>query len=551
MDVATFLIFPVDCSWTKCLKLKVTLVYVATGWEKDILRFKIYIDSLPMNTEMKNIHKKRNLIFFKGGRSVYFSIKYKYIVLYFILTIFPLVICDLLIYQIWTTKFYNNTVESQTKIIKQLNRSLALFKKNVESTSHGFSIIESGLLQEFLQGVDFNVPADLIITDHGKIVYSANSWKNDNSLLETVKNKESVNGKVSGNFTFKESGRNMLVIYNHDPETNLSVISVTEVSKILGKNGNNKKLMVYIIISSIVVSIFSIILISLHVTSPIRSLRKEIKAIENGDFNHSFDRDVMIRDEIWDIEISFHKIMLKLKEQARIQYQLISLTNQAKFKALQSQINPHFLHNALETINSLAIIHNVPLIAQISRSLSKMFRYNMMQDTEEVLIKDELDHMDNYLNVQLIRFDGFIECERQIDPQILEYKIIKFVLQPIVENCFIHGFKNLTDKGMIRIEGKINENKHIVISISDNGPGIPEEKLQKLNEELKTFTLDNKHPPTNKESNRIGIFNVNNRLKIAYGEEYGLQYHNISPHGLCAVITIPIRNRKQQEEESG
>jgi len=128
MDVATFLIFPVDCSWTKCLKLKVTLVDVATGWEKDILRFKIYIDSLPMNTEMKNIHKKRNLIFFKGGRSVYFSIKYKYIVLYFILTIFPLVICDLLIYQIWTTKFYNNTVESQTNLKKVAFSYLLMYR---------------------------------------------------------------------------------------------------------------------------------------------------------------------------------------------------------------------------------------------------------------------------------------------------------------------------------------------------------------------------------------------------------------------------------------
>lgn len=482
---------------------------------------------------------------------MYFSIKYKYVALYFILTIFPLVICDLLIYQIWTTKFFENTVESQTKMIKQLNHSLAVIKKNVESSHQGLSSFETGLLQDLLQGIDFYVPVNLIIADHGQIIYSTNSGKNEGSLLAKVKSKESVNGKVSGSFMFKESGRNMLAIYNHDPNTNLSVISVTEISKIYKKNEYIKKLMVYFIISSAVISTFSIVLISFHVTSPIRSLRKEIKAIENGDFNHSFDRDVMIRDEIWDIEISFHKIMLKLKEQARIQYQLISLTNQAKFKALQSQINPHFLHNALETINSLAIIHNVPLIAQISRSLSKMFRYNMMQDTEEVFIKDELDHMDNYLNVQLIRFDGFIECERQIDPQILEYKIIKFVLQPIVENCFIHGFKNLTDKGMIRIEGKINENKHIVISISDNGPGIPEEKLQKLNEELKTFTLDKEHPPNNKENNRIGIFNVNNRLKIAYGEEYGLQYHNISPHGLCAVITIPIHNRKQQEEESG
>jgi len=93
-----------------------------------------------------------------------------------------------------------------------------------------------------LQGIDFYVPANLIIADHGQIIYSTNSGKNEGSLLVKVKNKESVNGKVSGSFTFKESGRNMLAIYNHDPNTNLSVISVTEISKIYKKNEYIKKL---------------------------------------------------------------------------------------------------------------------------------------------------------------------------------------------------------------------------------------------------------------------------------------------------------------------
>jgi sensor histidine kinase YesM len=481
---------------------------------------------------------------------MFFSIKYKYIVLYSILTIFPLIICDLLIYQIWTTKFYNNTLDSQTRIIKQLNHSLVVFNKYVESSSNGLPLSQAGLLHEIPKGIDFDIPTDLIIMYKGQMIYSSNpQWKNTN-LITAVKNKEIEGSNFSGNFTIKENDRKMLVIYDSNPNENLSVISVTEMSKIYEKNAYIKKMVVYLIISSVLISIFSIVLISLHVTSPIRSLRKEIKEIENGEFNHSFDQDVIVKDEIWDIRISFYKIMMLLKEQMKVQYQLITLTNQAKFKALQSQINPHFLHNALETINSLAIINNVPLIAQISRSLSKMFRYNTNQDTQEVLIKDELDHVDNYLKVQLIRFDGYIESKKQIDPRILENKIIKFILQPIVENCFNHAFNHLDEKGMIQIEGKIDENGHVVICVCDNGPGIPEEKLKKLNQELKTFQFDKEYSISTKNGSGIGIFNVNNRLKMAYGDEYGIQFHNVSPHGLCAVITIPVSNRKQQQEVS-
>ncbi len=256
------------------------------------------------------------------------------------------------------------------------------------------------------------------------------------------------------------------------------------MAAIYENNAYLKKWMTYLILLSTVFSVFSIVLISLHVAAPIRSLRKQINAIDDGEFKNTSDQVVIIKDEIWEIGISFQKIMLKLQEQINLQFQLKMATNQSKFKALQSQINPHFLHNTLETINSLAIIHEVPLIAQISRSLSKMFRYNTVQDAEDVLLKEELDHVDHYLKVQLIRFDGWIECEQRIDPQILEHRTIKFILQPVVENCFTHAFNHVTDKGMIRIEGTL-EQDHILIRVNDNGTGMPEDKIQSMNEALR------------------------------------------------------------------
>ncbi|MED4600472.1 histidine kinase [Paenibacillus validus] len=468
---------------------------------------------------------------------MYFSIKYKYMILYSLLTIFPLIMLELLIYQFWTIKYYDNAVDAQTRMIQQLDHSMTVIYEKWGSDTEKLFSVQDGLVQDLAGGLHFNVPSDLLIMNaNGQILYTSNDRINGSSSIESEVN---ARAPESGNFTIKENKRKMLVIYQKNPVTGLRSISITEVAAIYENNAYLKKWMTYLILLSTVFSVFSIVLISLHVAAPIRSLRKQINAIDDGEFKNTSDQVVIIKDEIWEIGISFQKIMLKLQEQINLQFQLKMATNQSKFKALQSQINPHFLHNTLETINSLAIIHEVPLIAQISRSLSKMFRYNTVQDAEDVLLKEELDHVDHYLKVQLIRFDGWIECEQRIDPQILEHRTIKFILQPIVENCFTHAFNHVTDKGMIRIEGTL-EQDHILIRVNDNGTGMPEDKIQSMNEALRAYDSKPEHADDARVSDSIGVYNVNYRLKIAYGEAYGLQYENISPRGLSVRIKIPV-----------
>jgi sensor histidine kinase YesM len=212
---------------------------------------------------------------------------------------------------------------------------------------------------------------------------------------------------------------------------------------------------------------------------------------------------------------------------------------EAELIALQSQINPHFLYNTLETVKMVAIINDDILTSDIIQKLADLFRYTIGKGGREniVYIKDEIKHVKMYLDIQQMRFEDCFEVEIIVDNSIMKYKIIKLVLQPVVENIFLHGFKTefnaIERKGIIKITGMLEEDQ-IKFIIEDNGVGFKKARLNEIRNML------SRSPFELRASRTIGLTNVSDRIKLYYGQNYGVEIFSKYNVGTKVIITLPL-----------
>ena len=227
--------------------------------------------------------------------------------------------------------------------------------------------------------------------------------------------------------------------------------------------------------------------------------------------------------------------------------QLEVLNKQMDMVALQGQINPHFLYNVLECIRGQALLYNVPEIADTTEALSRFFRYSISTNSDIVTIDEEIKNIKNYIKIQQFRFKNRLVLDivfDKSDQSILTGLIPKLSLQPIVENAIIHGFAHKTSDNQITIE-IIRTKKHINILISDNGCGMSPIDLEKLKQKI--YESDQMEQQTNSSNNGIALFNVNRRLQLFYGDEYGLTVNSIERLGTEFEIHIPIKQSINKE----
>lgn len=217
---------------------------------------------------------------------------------------------------------------------------------------------------------------------------------------------------------------------------------------------------------------------------------------------------------------------------------------QAEINVLQSQINPHFLYNILDSIRGQALSEGVPEIADMTESLANYFRYCVTKDDGIVALADELKNVENYWKIQQYRFGNKISMQVVMDRGILhpdEYEIPKLILQPIVENAIFHGLETKQGKGkvIIRIE---RTKTRLIILVMDNGIGMDEQELEKLRKQLKEKQhVISRKEPGQQRSSGIALLNVNERIKLHYGDEYGLQISSSRFTGTEVEFVLPIR----------
>ena len=208
--------------------------------------------------------------------------------------------------------------------------------------------------------------------------------------------------------------------------------------------------------------------------------------------------------------------------------------------ALQYQINPHFLYNTLDTIRSQALLDDETEIALMSEKLARFFRYSISNRETIVRVEEEIHHIEDYLAIQEKRFGDRFKAIIEVESQELyQCYMLKLMLQPLVENAILHGLERLKKDGVVRINISATEKK-LLVCVEDNGVGMTEEQLNQLNALLRSGNME-KAMPT-RRGNGIAAQNVNARLKMLFGEEYGLHYRSELNRGTRVTATMPLVN---------
>ena len=221
-----------------------------------------------------------------------------------------------------------------------------------------------------------------------------------------------------------------------------------------------------------------------------------------------------------------------------------AVANQAAYEALQSQINPHFLYNILDTIRGQALIDDADEVAKMVETLSSFFRYSISRTGSMVTLRDELDNVLNYMRIQQYRFQDRFSMEIRIseeDKEAYNCTVPRLILQPVVENAIVHGFKDRYHGGVITIEVQLSED--LLICISDNGSGMSSEELVALNRKIdngQQYRQESK----GKKSGGIALVNVNERLQLLYGKGYGMSIYSLPKEGTKVELLLPRRKEE-------
>ena len=210
---------------------------------------------------------------------------------------------------------------------------------------------------------------------------------------------------------------------------------------------------------------------------------------------------------------------------------------QAEYKALVAQINPHFLFNTLDTIRAMSLLYEEENITKAIKALESILKYCLFRENDLVKLRDEINCVKNYVLIYKYRFGKNIEVYYDVQPDIQECLVNRFILQPFIENSIRHGFSDTTKQKIIFVTAN-KELSNLIIRISDNGDGIEPEILAEINKELEKENGEN--PEINIDGMGIGIVNVSNRIKFNFGNQYGISIESQPNVGTNVIITLPF-----------
>lgn len=292
---------------------------------------------------------------------------------------------------------------------------------------------------------------------------------------------------------------------------------------------------VWKLIRKVYVLIFLFVLLSIMIAIRLsQSLTRELRELMKrmGDFKNNMFKDKLFKrnkskvNEIKQLEDSFEKMLGELKLLIAANEENSEKRRIAELNALQAQINPHFLYNVLDVISWLAKMENQELIEKMVTALSNFYRMGLHNGQNEIPIRDEIEHVKNYVFLQKVRFPDSFHVEFDVDESMMDMKIVKIVLQPLVENSIKHGFRKMPKGGIIKVKGRIIDNNYCEFTVFDNGCGISMSPLGSRENESRGY----------------GVKNVNERLIMAYGKECGLIYRSAEPRGTIVSFKIKAVN---------
>lgn len=299
-----------------------------------------------------------------------------------------------------------------------------------------------------------------------------------------------------------------------------------------------KRNLFYIVIILLLFAFLSSFYLSNLITRPIKKLMKNMTLVQQGKFMNL--PDVKSNDEIGLLSARFEQMSAELNRLVERIYQEQEEKTEAEIRALQAQINPHFLYNTLNSVKWIASMQRADKIVEMTEALISILRYSSKNENRLVPIREELDHIKHYFTIQKVRYFNKIDVFYEVDESLVEFSILKLSIQPLVENAIFHGVADLDEEGIITITVAQCGENDIAVTVADNGKGMDEEKVARLKQQL---------IGVEKGTGGIGVSNVHSRIRRVFGAGYGISFRSKEGGGSSFTITIPKRKGEESDDE--
>lgn len=343
--------------------------------------------------------------------------------------------------------------------------------------------------------------------------------------------------KLGGRGWYIDNEYQRLVSYSTSTALNWKLISYVSLSSLYADVYKVRKTIVVACLIAVLLMSLIGVLMSVDFVSSIGKLVSGMERVRKGenDVTIALDR----KDEIGFMGEAFNHMISEITTLEKWVFREQLTRKEAELKALQSQINPHFLFNTLETVNWMAILNNVPEISKTITALSSLMEASIMRGDAFIPLGEEFSYIDNFIYILTKRFEGRLTVEKQTDPDALDVVIPKLLIQPLVENAVYHGVENSRGQCRVYIGAQIIK-QILCITVEDNGAGMDEQELTTLMAQL--AVEDNTYFAANGQNKRkgVGLNNVNRRIKLYYGPEYGLEIESKKGEYTRILVNIPL-----------
>lgn len=417
--------------------------------------------------------------------------------------------------------------EGRRPWVVSMNRGLTVEYLGREETWAAMVDMNFSVIEDLCSRVSLGKRGYIYVVDkYGNIIYHPQqqliySGLKEESIDEVLEHEQ-------GSYIEDFQGDRRITTIKDIQYSDWRMVGVSYVDELVENMRDFTNFLIIILVFGIVFVVLASIFISSKISKPIKRLEHQMNRVEQGDFDIE-NLEVKGEDEVKRLTKAFNLMISRIK---MLMSQIVSeqeAKRKSEFNALQAQINPHFLYNTLDSIIWMNENKNHEGVSEMTGALARFFRISISKGNEVIDVGDEIEHARSYLTIQKIRYKNKFDYTIDVQEETLRHKTIKLILQPIIENAIYHGINKIQDKGEIKIKVFI-EGEKIVFQVSDNGYGIKTERLKEIFE----------YEQTNKRTLGVGLKNVVERIKLSYGDEYGVDIVSEIEVGTTVSISIPL-----------
>lgn len=415
------------------------------------------------------------------------------------------------------TVWYHNPEHQVIQMVRNIDST-----KNFKNIGTLYISLYSGFVDSLATNISFAENGFIMVLDQNHVPIMLKDVRPE--YVRAFREKQIGN---SGSFTVGIDGTTYRFFYQTSTHTGWISVGVISLNQLFAQIWILGGFIILCILSIGFLAVCIFCKLSAYFANQVCMVTAAMKKTSEGDFSIQLPEELS-KNEFNDLHIGFNHMVSRINELIQTVYETRHLQQESEYKALQAQINPHFLYNTLDTICWQAKLQHNEEIFQTAYSLASLFRASVGSKKAFIPVKEEISYIQDYLNIQKARYRDKIEISIAVAPELENVLIPKLILQPIVENAFIHGLEKKRGRGRLALRGIVSEeNQMAIFMVEDNGVGMSEKQIEQL------FVLDKE------KKHSIGLQNVQQRLQILYEGTYNIQIVSVPEEGTTVILRLP------------